>query len=428
MKKERIKFKKQNINFTCDQKTFLFILLVLTVISYDVIMRKFTYEKSLELIKFCFKNIKLKYLMLFKNFSLLTEETLITFLFLIYFLFNPVYLSYKLSKVYFLQRCLGGLLKIIIAAPRPFWGSREIYLKCHSGYGSPSAHSFTAACFYLPIWYTNKKKFKDFPLLQTLSSLLTFSLIFLVGLSRFVLAVHSIDQIISGYVFGLLFFVYFYLVSYEKEDFWTGNEVRSKRKNQKNRMIFEAGIRKILALILSLFTCYFVFVCFDDKEMEMLSIRYGNEYGCKSMVNKSPGSKGFAVSLYICGYFSVKFGVLFKEWVMNNWGEGKLITSFIHSQQNTKLPIFFALCVFWYISFYKLFYFRYSYELNIVLWTTVIPFLCFGVLGLVKELLYKSAENEDFGNEHVIKIPYDSSIRNKDDNCNDEDDESANLI
>jgi len=141
-------------------------------------------------------------------------------------------------------------LKIIYRNPRPYMVSPELTaFGCSKSFGNPSGHSSLSACLYVSIflltWHDHKDHYKEFkeykrsqsfsrePLIESvrenkqekkaenslirevtyvLSILLTAVVIISVGLSRVALGVHSFNQIVYGWSYGvwLAFFLFHY--------------------------------------------------------------------------------------------------------------------------------------------------------------------------------------------------------------------------
>jgi membrane-associated phospholipid phosphatase len=143
-----------------------------------------------------------------------------------------------------------GILKMIYQNPRPIWKSDKLHnLTTEGGFGNPSGHSFTSMlmflslyeilvnhnCYFKPQGYidnlfsnksnnenqiqnynenddenTHKNNIsKNKNLAKYILLGLTISLILLVGLSRIILAVHSINQVLYGFSLAL---VSYYLI------------------------------------------------------------------------------------------------------------------------------------------------------------------------------------------------------------------------
>ena len=110
-----------------------------------------------------------------------------------------------------------GTKKILMAHPRPWWVNNEIgAVGCDKDYGRPSGHSEYSIFCYLMLYRelfvrpsrkqrprlegttrsTSRVFFRNAMIIVTLT----------IGLSRFLLGVHSIDQVIGGYSWGYLSF------------------------------------------------------------------------------------------------------------------------------------------------------------------------------------------------------------------------------
>jgi hypothetical protein len=100
---------------------------------------------------------------------------------------------------------LNSLLKLLFAAPRPYWVSAQVqpFLHEHS-FGIPSGHAQNSAAFtgMIASWW-NKRWARA----------LAFLLTFLIGFSRLYLGVHFVHDVIAGWVIGyvlLLLFLQFW--------------------------------------------------------------------------------------------------------------------------------------------------------------------------------------------------------------------------
>ncbi len=134
---------------------------------------------------------------------------LLPFLFLVlYFLYKKEYTK----TILFLVGYLGGIilnkiLKEIFQTPRP-----DNPLIPIEGYGFPSGHAMSAVIFYslLILLFYKKIKHKFAKITFIVVSIL---IILLVGLSRIILNVHSVYDILGGYVIGLLWLFLVYKIT-----------------------------------------------------------------------------------------------------------------------------------------------------------------------------------------------------------------------
>lgn len=96
-----------------------------------------------------------------------------------------------------------NIMKLSYADPRPYWVGQDVMaFKCSSSFGNPSGHSETSMAMAMTLWLdyaqTNANKFQKGALL-VLAVFFSFS----IGYSRFILGVHSLDQIIYGLLLGV---------------------------------------------------------------------------------------------------------------------------------------------------------------------------------------------------------------------------------
>jgi hypothetical protein len=95
---------------------------------------------------------------------------------------------------------VNSLLKIAIHAPRPYWISNEIKaIHASAGYGMPSGHAQASTVWLLASSYLRKRWF-------WISAL---CIIFMIGLSRVYLGVHSPTQVITGWAVGIIALICF---------------------------------------------------------------------------------------------------------------------------------------------------------------------------------------------------------------------------
>lgn len=148
-------------------------------------------------------------------------EAKVTFpIFAVIFLFFPLNSSFLTLQSLIYPIYVTNLFKIIYRNGRPYWKSTFLDVVCNSGYGNPSGHSVTSACYYLtlPHIVTNFNFFiaqTKGRVLKIIIFLLFDILAGLVCLSRIFLAAHSINQVIYGFTLGLgIYFVLIYILSY----------------------------------------------------------------------------------------------------------------------------------------------------------------------------------------------------------------------
>lgn len=117
----------------------------------------------------------------------------------VYWCFNPL-LGLRTAAALFLSTGVNSIFKMTLASPRPYWVSPEITAGSgESTFGMPSNHAQTAAVFWCTLTAGSARA------LQTLALIL----VFLIGLSRVVLGVHFVSDVLIGWLIGMLLLVLF---------------------------------------------------------------------------------------------------------------------------------------------------------------------------------------------------------------------------
>lgn len=173
-------------------------------------------------------------------------------------------------------------LKIVYRNPRPYMVDAEITaFGCSKSFGNPSGHSSLSACLYITIfllifhdntdkhgqtpssslrepllniqstpslrtYYSQKKKQTRSPfldkLIYTLSAMLVILIIFTVGMSRVLLGVHSMNQVVYGWSYGawIAFFLFRYVRPGLKEHIIALLDYRQPLKGYLSYYLFRA--------------------------------------------------------------------------------------------------------------------------------------------------------------------------------------------
>lgn len=115
-------------------------------------------------------------------------------------------LAFRLTALVLVTMSLNHFLKILIKNPRPFitegtypqkWAvSAQNAQELATEYSTPSGHAMSAASFY-SLLYANVKRI-DVRIIAVLA-------IILIGLSRPYLAVHYLEDVVAGWLLGVLF-------------------------------------------------------------------------------------------------------------------------------------------------------------------------------------------------------------------------------
>ncbi|MGD8457988.1 MAG: phosphatase PAP2 family protein [Anaerolineales bacterium] len=103
----------------------------------------------------------------------------------------------RLGVMLLLSSGFNSLIKMGFHQPRPFWTNTDIKQldRPWTDFGIPSGHSMTPLAVYGLIAATLKRRWV---------TILISVVIFLIGLSRMALGVHFIQDVLAGWIFGLL--------------------------------------------------------------------------------------------------------------------------------------------------------------------------------------------------------------------------------
>ena len=102
-----------------------------------------------------------------------------------------------------------SLMKIWYGNKRPFWEDTSLYKKiCDAGFGNPSGHSVSSVYLYLTLfsYLRETKALEKKYIVQIILFLFFITYIILIILSRLILGIHSINQVIYGAGLGLLLY------------------------------------------------------------------------------------------------------------------------------------------------------------------------------------------------------------------------------
>jgi len=129
---------------------------------------------------------------------------------------------------------IQSLMKMIYGNTRPFLEYQELFKGvCDGGFGNPSGHALVSFYSYLLLLYyiKNHKYFNEKKTLKILLNLLFWIMMFLVIISRFILGLHSINQIVYGSFLGLIiYFIIIHVFKLDKISMITYRKIYHKNK------------------------------------------------------------------------------------------------------------------------------------------------------------------------------------------------------
>ena len=95
----------------------------------------------------------------------------------------------------------NALDKMFWQDPRPYFITKMAPLNCKDvEYGNPSGHAMATAAVYLTVFYLLKKK----GALHSFLQVVIYGACLVIAFNRFKMGVHSLDQLLNGFVLGVM--------------------------------------------------------------------------------------------------------------------------------------------------------------------------------------------------------------------------------
>ena len=256
---------------------FVFILLPIIIIISEIYYREKLYTFSL---KFGIKMQKY-YSNIFINFMKFITKFGCDYCCFIFF--GIIFISFSLihTFIYFigLMLCIyiQSLMKMIYGNSRPFMDNNNLFQgSCDGGFGNPSGHSLISVFIYLTFFHylIKLKCVSENKLLKFLLGILFSILTSLVFVSRFILGLHSINQIIFGAFIGIWIFLLTFM-SFKLDHI----PIVNYRNSFNNKKYI------ILITIFLLLLVYAPFYCFHKFNRKVLCINLNEKlnYNCSNV-------------------------------------------------------------------------------------------------------------------------------------------------
>lgn len=196
-------------------KYILLLLYVIVAVVGEFFYRNPLFEQSIDF-EMSWKTNAWEFTKIFYNIitNLGGEYCLIIYLIVIYFFF-PLTKSFCFIVGVIVCNFIDNIMKLWFHNPRPFWKEEQLFSNCDGGFGNPSGHSFTSTFTYLGV-------FKLISQTQIVSkhtwlqmTLFLFCVLMIIGivLSRVILGMHSLNQVIYGCSLGLaVYYLQFHIL------------------------------------------------------------------------------------------------------------------------------------------------------------------------------------------------------------------------
>ena len=111
--------------------------------------------------------------------------------------------AFLVNIVVFTALGVVSILKSYYHEARPFFVTDVQPIKCVFEYGNPSGHSISSMSLYLTLWDILSRRYHANYQAKVVSLLFTLLIIFAVACSRIYNGVHTYNQILSGWIFGV---------------------------------------------------------------------------------------------------------------------------------------------------------------------------------------------------------------------------------
>ena len=143
----------------------------------------------------------------FKIFTKIGGEYFMAIPVLIVLCFFTLIKSYIFLTFFIFCLQFHSLMKVWYGSKRPFWERPSLYKGlCDGGFGNPSGHSITTAFLYLSlfIYFKETKRLYKKYLILIIILIIFLAWIIIIILSRIILGLHSVNQVIYGATLGVI--------------------------------------------------------------------------------------------------------------------------------------------------------------------------------------------------------------------------------
>ena len=237
------------------------------------------------------------------------------YLAIIFFIFFPINYCFTFFLNLVISVHLCSFAKLIYSQGRPFLLDKSVYVTCESGYGNPSGHSFQFTSNLLAF----AQMFIDFFKLNKKYCIIIYIicaiLILSINLSRIVLGVHSINQVIFGDTLG--FTVYFVICKIIQPHKIEINKLFGAFLNLKFHII------NLVAIIINAISLTIAAIVVDNTDSENYEILKDKiKEICKKSENGMLSRDAKTKYLYILAYYGMICGMtLLSYYVKHKYNE-----------------------------------------------------------------------------------------------------------
>jgi undecaprenyl-diphosphatase len=397
--------KIDNKRITYNMKIVIAIIYFVIIILLELLYRKFLFEQFISFQEYFQKERKLKILLnLCKILSIFGAEISTLFIFGIIFIFMPLNYSFLILQSIVYSSYLTNTLKMIYQSDRPNWHSDYLTFSCNYGYGNPSGHSLTSISLYLSLSHVLVKYFKINGAFKKILFIFFTLFSLLIALSRFILAAHSLNQILYGFLLGLgLYYILIYIIGYHK--YSSVQFLRHIRKNKVKYMYYCFHTSLLIIAIL-----IYLFIPSKDNSNSEENIFNGKRCKIKNDYAKYKND-GLFQSLSITSIIGAQIGIdlLFKILKIKNYLINVSIIEWNKKKFNKKILLRIPIIIISSIGIILYFIFPGNLPLILIfIFKSAIPFLIsmIGIhsLGIYLCISLKIANNEIYKMDALNEI------------------------
>lgn len=318
-------------------KIILISLYFIFIIATERIYYQLLFNESLEVIP-KFQKASPKSYNFWKFIAHLGGKPVLGGLYVVLFLFIPFNKCFIMFFLLIFTGFIDHLSKILYRQERPLWMNDKIDVHSEHacGYGNPSGHALSSSCLYLSLWYmisdllNNYFRIRNklFYSIKYLIFSIFLIIVFLIMTCRLYLGVHSLNQIIFGFLIGVGIFLLFLPI------FKTYHNSPSEFLNQQYKFrYFTLGL--ITAGIITYYISYFCRKNVEGvKELENWKKMCTDQKWSKLLIEASfMGSESIFIILgMFIGLYFVKYKIdkyYQKKEDIFNWHEGKFVPRLI---------------------------------------------------------------------------------------------------
>lgn len=295
-------------------KWAIFAVLLIAIFVSEVFWRNSLFDSNNNVIPDFQKRSSASTIEFFKVMTVFGQEQLMIPLTFLILLFFPLQSSFSLLNCVLYSTLWTNLLKGVYGQERPFWVNPNITnYSCEGGFGNPSGHSFSSAAFYMSLCFilTEKTNLKQKSIIYKILLYVFFCLLIVtILISRTLLGVHSINQVLFGGLLGLMtFYLIFFCISFHS---MSSEQFSTYFNNLPNFLLF---LGKYLLMFLGLLLVY-LFIDFDTTQYDKVLNKLCPDEMTKSTF--SYNNNNFNSGITFFALIGAHFGIAFIFYVLRN--------------------------------------------------------------------------------------------------------------